>query len=125
MARLPKIHLATALVLVATATLLAWANLQVGPVARDFVGDTPPGLDPITRFFFFRGWPLCPFQFCFFHHMQLSADGFPVFLIPVFDLLIAGLILFAVARICNWTIGRLRRRPAQGDAEGDAPSSGG
>lgn len=125
MARLPRIHLATALVLVATATLLAWANLQVSRAAEDFNHDVPPDVDPITRYFFYRGWPLSPCWFCPIRHMQFRADGFPLFLVLVLDLAVAQLALFAVARFCNWTIERLRRRRAQREAEGDAPSSGG
>lgn len=106
-------HLATAMVLVATAALLAWANLQVSRAARDFNYDVPPDVDPVTQYFFYRGWPLSPCWFCMTRHMQFRADGFPLFLVLVFDLAVAQLALFAVARLCHWTIERLRRRRAR------------
>ncbi len=54
-ARFRKIHLATAVVMVATASLLVWANLHVGCDARSFGECAPPELDAVTRYFFFRG----------------------------------------------------------------------
>ncbi|MHB1559986.1 MAG: hypothetical protein ACYC61_21250 [Isosphaeraceae bacterium] len=118
--RLRTFHLATAMVLVATAALLAWANLQVSRAARDFNYDVPPDVDPVTQYFFYRGWPLSPCWFCLVHGMRFHA-AFPLFLVLVFDLAVAQLALFAVARVGNWTIERLRRRRARfSSLEGDS-----
>lgn len=104
-AKLPKIHLATALVLVATAALLAWGNLQVSRFTQDFNNDVPPDVDPVTQYFFYRGWPLSPCWFCMIRSMRFRADGFPLFLVLVFDLAAAQLVLYAVARLCSGIIG--------------------
>jgi hypothetical protein len=116
-ARLLKIHLATAVVMVPTATLLVWANLHVSSDAHSLGEDAPPELDPVTRYFFFRGWPLSPWKFCLIHGLRFRPEGGTVHLVLVLDLVAAGSVLLAVALLCNWIIECLRR----GEAKGDIP----
>jgi hypothetical protein len=108
-ARLRKVHLATAVMMVPTATLLAWANLHVSSDAHAFGEGAPPELDPVTRYFFFRGWPLSPWKFCLIHGLRFRPEGDTVHLVLVLDLVAAGLVLSAVALLCNWIIECLRR----------------
>lgn len=114
-ARLPTIHLATGLIMVPTAGLLVWANLQESRAAHDLGHDVPPELDPVTGYFFYRGWPLSPCWFCLTHGMRFRPDGSPLWLILVLDLVVAGLVLFAVAFLCNWIIEWLRSRGGESD----------
>ena len=109
MSRRPRLTIATLIVLVATADLLVWANLRVSGDALSFNEVAPPELDPVTRFFFFRGWPLSPWKFCLIHGLRFRAESSPIRLILVLDLVVAGSVLLGVTFLCNWLV-RCQRR---------------
>jgi len=108
----PRLPIAALIVVVETAALLVWANLHVSSDARSFNEDAPPELDPVTRYFFFRGWPLSPFKFCLIHGLRFRTESSPIRLVLVLDLALAGLVLLGVSFLCNWLVQSMRKGPA-------------
>src|SRR5262249_952826 len=99
---------------------LLGANLRINGVARDFGMQTLSGVDPLTQFFFYRGWPLSPCQICLFHGMRFRPEeGFPVGSALVFDVGVAGLALLGGAVLCELVVRRLRRVRAEPRAAAD------
>ncbi len=100
---LPRVHLATFVSMALVGGLLLGANLRVNSVARDFGVEMLPGVDPLTQFFFFRGWPLSPCQICLIHGMRFRPEeGSPVGMALVLDVVAAGLVLLGVAVLCEF-----------------------
>ena len=105
-----KVHLATFVSMALVVGGLLGANLRVNSVASDFGMETLLGVDPLTQFFFFRGWPLSPCQICLIHGMRFRPEeGFSVGLALVLDVVAAGLALLGVAVLCELVVRRLRR----------------
>jgi hypothetical protein len=105
-----KFHLATFVSMALVAGGLLGANLRVNSVASNFAMETLPGVDPLTRFFFFRGWPFSPCQMCLIHGMRFRPEeGFSVGLALVLDVVAAGLALLGVAVLCELVVRGLRR----------------
>jgi hypothetical protein len=117
LSRSPRPPIATLVVAVATAVLLVWANLHVSRDARAFNEVAPPELDPVTRYFFFRGWPLSPWTFCLIHGLRFRTEGSPIRLVLVFDLVIAGMALFGACLFGNRLARWLRSPPSVGTAQ--------
>src|SRR5690242_17622026 len=75
-ARRPQpVHRTTAILLTLLTGILLWANLRESGWEAEWGGPIAPGLDPITRAMFWRGWPLSPFMFCLFHGMKYHPSG--------------------------------------------------
>jgi hypothetical protein len=76
-ARRPQpVHRATAILLTLITGVLLWANLRPTGWQEEFGGvDRPPGLDPVTRAMFWRGWPLSPCIVCLIHGMRFHPNG--------------------------------------------------
>jgi len=113
-ARLQKFHPAAIVMIVPAAALLVWANLHLNSDGLSFAAgeEAPPELDPVTRYFFFRGWPLSPCMVCLVHGLRFRPEGSPVRLVLVLDLVVAGLVLLGVPLLCNRIVQCLRRGPA-------------
>jgi hypothetical protein len=59
------VHRTTAILMTLLTGVLLWANLRPTAWQEEFGGvDCPPGLDPVTRAMFWRGWPLAPCMVC-------------------------------------------------------------
>jgi hypothetical protein len=107
---LRKVHLATFVSTALVAGALLGANLRVNSVASDFGMETLSGVDPLTQFFFFRGWPVSPCQICLIHGMTFRPEeGFPVGLALLLDVVAAGVALLGVAVLSELVVRRLRR----------------
>ena len=66
----------TAILLTLLTGVLLWANLRPTAWQGEFGGvDCPPGLDPVTRAMFCRGWPLAPFMVCLVHGLRFHPNG--------------------------------------------------
>jgi hypothetical protein len=99
----------TFVLVMAAAAALAWMNLRVSSAVHEMNLDpkgTPLGLDPVTYYMFFRGWPLSPFEVCIFHGMKFHPEESPVRFVLVLDLAVAGVVLFCVAVLSEWLIRR-------------------
>jgi hypothetical protein len=100
-------HPATFALVMAAAAALVWMNLRVHELKLSLIKAAPPELDPITRYLFFRGWPLSPFEVCAFHGMKFHPEESPVQFALVLDFAVAGLVLFGVAVLSEWLIRRI------------------
>ena len=59
------VHRTTAILMTLLTGVSLWANLRPTALQGDFGNvDGPPGLDPVTRALFWRGWPLPPCVVC-------------------------------------------------------------
>lgn len=89
---------------------VAWigANLRDAGWRGVWNEEAPGWLDPITRSFFYRGWPLAPFMICVIHGNRFR-PGRGEGLVLVFDLLVLFAAL-ALARFLGdrWPKRRLR-----------------
>ena len=75
-ARRPRpVHPITAILLILLTGVLIWANLRPTALQQDFAGESLPGLDPVTRAMFFRGWPLAPCMVCLVHGLRFHPNG--------------------------------------------------
>ncbi len=64
-ARRPQpVHRTTAILMTLLTGVLLWANLRPTAWQEEWNVDCPPGLDPVTRAMFWRGWPLAPWMVC-------------------------------------------------------------
>jgi hypothetical protein len=100
------VHPATAIILTLLTGVLIWANLRPTAWQEDFGGSeqSPPGLDPVSRAMFFRGWPLAPCMFCLIHSLRFHRSGIEP-LVLVFDGVVFVVALYATKAACE----RLRR----------------
>lgn len=81
-----------------TLGVLFWANLRISGKVHFFWYNSigaPQELDPITRFMFFRGWPIAPFEWCVMNTFEWQG-GRLAYAALLVDLLIAGAIFFSV-----------------------------
>lgn len=114
-----RISLATICCLVAVGGVLLWLNLRTPEWLEGYGLNTsrpPEGLDPVTKFLFFRGWPFPPCGYCYTNlagwHPDRS-DGW-VQLAALADVLIFLLALAVTGVVCegccrSWK--RWQRRP--------------
>jgi len=70
-----RVHPATGILLTLVAGTLLWANLRTTGWAREFDLRPLDQLDLVTKSMFYRGWPLCPWMFCGWRHMQFDPNG--------------------------------------------------
>lgn len=95
------------------ASVLVWANLQTSAGWEDAgfrgPGWGPPERDPITRYFFSRGWPLSPWWVCIYHGNRFRTEESPVRFVLVLNGIVACLILYGTATLSEWLSGRLKR----------------
>ncbi len=107
--RLRGLHSTTFCLVVASATALVWMNLRVSSAVHEMNLDSLRallGLDPVTQYLFFRGWPLSPFEVCVFHGMKFHPEESPVRFVLILDFAVAGVVLFCVAVLSEWLIRR-------------------
>jgi hypothetical protein len=109
--RLPRFRPVTVVLLSIVALLLLWANLQTSAGWKDFgagIG-APTELDPVTRYFFSRGWPLSPFWVCLVEGMKFRPGGI-AHLALALNVLIAGLLLALTAVMSEWLARRVEHQ---------------
>jgi len=111
-ARRPQpVHQTTAILMTLLTGDLLWANLRPTAWQEEFGGvDCPPGLDPVTRAMFWRGWPLAPCMVCLIHGLRfhpggveqciLALDG-AIFLVALYATKATGELILRWRRHCN------------------------
>jgi hypothetical protein len=99
-----RIHLVTVITLLLLFGILLWANVKQTESAPNFRGSKGEldKLSPITRLHFFRGWPFSPWMFSSFHGMKYHPEEAFVEFAWVLNGLVAVLLLFPVAAVCEW-----------------------
>ncbi len=104
------VHPATAVLLTLLTGVLIWANLRPTALQAEFAGESLPGLDPVTKAMFFRGWPLSPCFFCLIHRLRFHTSGIEPFVLA-FDGVLFLVALYATKAACE----RLLRWRRHGD----------
>ncbi len=94
------VHPATAILLTLLTGVLIWANLRPTALQQNFAGESLPGLDPVTRAMFFRGWPLSPCFFCLIHGLRFHPSGIEPFVLA-FDGVLFLAALYATKAACE------------------------
>jgi hypothetical protein len=106
--RFSTLHFATKIMIVCSSALIIWANLQTTPWAEimNLRLVPPANLDPLTKVFFFKGWPYSPCLFCMMHGFRWHPEESFVQLALLLDWYVALLIIFNSAYLCEWWIRR-------------------
>jgi hypothetical protein len=102
-----RISITTLCCLVAVGGILLWLNLRTPEWLEEYGLSTsrpPEGLDPVTEFLFFRGWPFTPCGYCDvnlagWHPDRSNGD---VQLAALADVLSFFLVLAVTGVVCEW-----------------------
>lgn len=118
-----KVHSATVVVLIFCAGILLWANLRPTGWERELSLKPPRELDPITRWMFYRGWPVSPWMLCSVHGMKWHPEESFVQLALVVDGVVSIVMLTAVGVALEWGLRRWTGERLRTDTEGGARGS--
>jgi hypothetical protein len=99
-----KVRSAKSLVFIVVAVGFLWLNLTVNRTEGKL--KPPDELGPITRYLFYRGWPLSPWMACSFHGGKWHPDEGFIWITLALDAAILCVSLFvtwvSIERLIRW-----------------------
>ena|SRR5438132_6704325 len=109
-------RLPTVVIVLASGSLILWANIRPVRVEGDVA--PPDRYGPVARELFFRGWPLSPWMLCSFHGGKWHPEEDFCWWALIIDAIVAAASVGCVWFLCEWfmrTISQRRRKKERRD----------